>query len=71
MFKAYYIRKTFQQAIAKSTGNDAIYLTEFRKNYNDRHATEDIHHARQQITASNIYMECGRAFYLTVQILVI
>jgi hypothetical protein len=43
-FKAYYIRNTFEQAIAKTT-DDAISLTEFRKNYNIRHATENTLHS--------------------------
>ncbi|XP_063152245.1 uncharacterized protein LOC134492057 isoform X1 [Candoia aspera] len=53
-FKAYYIRRTFEQAIAKTTGDDAVSLTEFWKNYNIRHAIENIHHAWQQITADNM-----------------
>jgi hypothetical protein len=44
-FKAYYIRNTFEQAIAKTTEDDATSLTEFRKNYNIRHATENTLHS--------------------------
>jgi hypothetical protein len=32
------MRKAFEQAIAKTTGDDAISLTNFWKNYNMRHA---------------------------------
>ncbi|KAM6471896.1 uncharacterized protein PHA67_002618 isoform 2-T2 [Liasis olivaceus] len=53
-FKAYYIRRTFEQAIAKTTGDDAVSLTEFWRNYNIRHAIENIHHAWQQLTADHM-----------------
>jgi hypothetical protein len=43
--KAYYIRKTFEQAIAKRTEDDAVSLPEFWKNCTIRHAIENIHHA--------------------------
>jgi hypothetical protein len=45
-FKAYYIRETFEQTTVKTTGDDVISLTEFWKNYNIRHAIENIHHDR-------------------------
>jgi hypothetical protein len=48
-----HIRKTFEQAIAKTTEDDAISLTEFRKNY-IRHTTENIHHAWQELIANNM-----------------
>jgi hypothetical protein len=50
-FKACYIRKTFELATAKTTGDDAISLTEFWKNHNITHAIENIHPAWQQIPA--------------------
>jgi hypothetical protein len=56
MFKAYYIRKEFEQEIAKITGDHAIWLTEFWKNYNIRHAVENIHHAWQQSYSSGRYI---------------
>jgi hypothetical protein len=47
-FKALlYIRKTFEQAVAETTGDDAISLADFWENYN-------IRHSRQQITANNM-----------------
>jgi hypothetical protein len=51
IFKAYYvyIRKTFEPAIDKIIGDDAISLTELWKNYNIRSAIENIHYALQQI----------------------
>jgi hypothetical protein len=55
-FMAYYIRKIFEQLIAKTTGDDAISLTEFWKNYNVRRAIENIHNVWQQIIANNM---CG------------
>jgi hypothetical protein len=54
-FKAYYMTKKFEQATAKTTEDDAVSLTKFWKNYNMRHATENIHHAWQQITANNMH----------------
>jgi hypothetical protein len=53
-FKAHYIRTTCEQAIAETTEDGAVSLTEFWKNYNIRHAVENIHHAFQEITANNI-----------------
>jgi purine nucleoside permease len=64
-FQAYYIRKTSEQAIAKITEGDVISLTEFWKNYNIRHAIENIHHTWQQTTANNI---CGSTFCHIVEI---
>jgi hypothetical protein len=37
----------------KTTGDNAISLTELWKNYNFRYAIESIHHAWQQITTNN------------------
>ncbi|XP_043835158.1 tigger transposable element-derived protein 1-like [Dromiciops gliroides] len=53
-FKAYYLRKIFEQAATKTIGNDAMSLTDFWENYNIRDAIENIHHAWQQITANNM-----------------
>jgi hypothetical protein len=52
--KAYYVRNTFEQVIAKTIGNDAISLTEFLEYYNIRHAIENIQQVWQLITANNI-----------------
>jgi hypothetical protein len=69
-FKAYYIRKTFEYAIPKTTEYDAIFLTEFWKNYNMRHAIENIHNFWHQIIAKTC-VECGSALCIIVQIVVI
>ncbi|XP_007498102.2 tigger transposable element-derived protein 1-like [Monodelphis domestica] len=53
-FKAYYLRKIFEQAVVKTIGDDAMSLTDFWENYNIRDAVENIHHAWQQITANNM-----------------
>jgi hypothetical protein len=53
-FKAYYTRKTSEQTIAKTIEDNVISLTEFWKNYNIRHAIENIHHAWRQTTANNM-----------------
>jgi hypothetical protein len=44
VFNAYYIRKTFGETIAKTTGDNAISLAEFWKNYNIGRAVENIQH---------------------------
>ncbi|XP_036597382.1 tigger transposable element-derived protein 1-like [Trichosurus vulpecula] len=54
IFKAYYLRKIFEQADAKTTGDEAMSLTDFWGNYNIRDAIENIHHAWQQITTNNM-----------------
>jgi hypothetical protein len=56
------IIKTFEQAIAKTTGDDAICLTEFWKNYNTRRGIGNIHHVWQQIIVKNMRAELKRIF---------
>ncbi len=53
-FKAYYLRKTFAQAIEKTTGENAMNLTEFWKNFNIKNAVENINDAWREVTASNM-----------------
>jgi hypothetical protein len=55
-----WIKGGFEQAIAKTTVDDAVCLTEFWKSYNIRHAIENIHHPSQQIIANNMRGVCRR-----------
>jgi hypothetical protein len=55
MFKAYFLRKTFEQAVLKTIGDDAISLTEVWKNCYIRYAIENIHHVWQLIIANNMH----------------
>lgn len=53
-FKAYYLRRTFAYAIAQTTGDNAISLIDFWKKYNIKDAIENISHAWEEVTASNM-----------------
>lgn len=53
-FKAYYLRRTFSQAIKATTGENAPTLTEFWKSYNIRNVIENIDEAWNELTASNM-----------------
>ena len=53
-FKAYYLRRTFSQAIKATTGENAPTLTEFWKSYNIRNVIENIGEAWHELTASNV-----------------
>ena len=53
-FKAYYLRKTFAQAIEKTTGENVMTLTQFWKNFNIKNALENINEAWQEVTVSNM-----------------
>ena len=53
-FKAYYLRRTFSQAIKTTTGENAPTLTEFWKSYNIRNVIENIGEAWLEVTASNM-----------------
>ena len=53
-FKAYYLRRTFKQAITETTGDDTISLTEFWKKYNIKQAIQNIDESWQEVTVSNM-----------------
>ena len=54
-FKAYYLRRTFSQAIEKTAGDNAqITLTQFWKEFNIKNAVENIGHAWNEVTISNL-----------------
>ncbi len=68
-FKAYYIRRTFSQAIEVTMGENTISLTDFWKNYNVRNATDNIDLAWSEHTVSkmravwkNILPHCSNDF---------
>ncbi len=68
-FKAYYIRRTFSQAIQLTTGDNAITLQEFWKQFNIKQAVANIHDSWEEITAScmravwqNILPDCANDF---------
>uniref|UniRef100_A0A5S6Q0H6 DDE-1 domain-containing protein n=1 Tax=Trichuris muris TaxID=70415 RepID=A0A5S6Q0H6_TRIMR len=61
-FKAYYLRETFQQAIAKTTDDNPISLVQFWKNYNIKNAIDNIANAWQKVSENN--MRAGWKFIM-------
>ncbi|KFD62364.1 hypothetical protein M514_25487 [Trichuris suis] len=53
-FKAYYLRETFAQALARTTGEGAVSLLEFRRKYNVKNAIENVHRAWQEVPGTSM-----------------
>ncbi|KFD63957.1 hypothetical protein M514_23948 [Trichuris suis] len=53
-FKAYYLRETFAQALARTTGEGALSLLEFWRKYNVKNAIENIDRAWQEVSGSSM-----------------
>ena len=50
-FKAYYLRRTFAEAIKKTDGDNAPTVTQFWKDYNIRHAVANVGTSRDEVSA--------------------
>ncbi|XP_023223840.1 tigger transposable element-derived protein 1-like isoform X1 [Centruroides sculpturatus] len=57
-FKAYFFKNTFLKAVETTTGENAITLPEFWKNFNIKHAIENICDSWEQVSSS-----CMRAVW--------
>lgn len=64
IFKAYYLRWTFGQAIEATVGDHAISLAEFWRTYDIEHATENIQASWQKVTASNMCVVWQKILHL-------
>lgn len=53
-FKAYYLRRTFSQAIKMTTGDEAMTLAEFWKAFNIKNCIENVKEAWSEVTSSNL-----------------
>ncbi|KFD46494.1 hypothetical protein M513_12636, partial [Trichuris suis] len=53
-FKAYYLRQTFEQAVAEATGSNAVPFFQFWKKYNIRDAIENVYQAWQKVSGSTM-----------------
>jgi hypothetical protein len=66
-FKANYLRRIFAQAVQATTGEGAILLTEFWKDFKIRQAVENIYDTWKEVTPNTVRAVCENIVCLTAQ----